>query len=299
MDAVKFIWMNGKLTPWEESNTHILTHTLHYGTGVFEGIRFYDTPKGPAIFKLKEHVDRLFYSAKAFEMNIPYSKEEIMTAIIKTVGENELTTGYIRPLVYFGAEKLGINPTGNSINVSIAAWYWGAYLGENPIKVKTSDFIRIHPKSTIADAKICGHYVNSTLASLQIKRAGYDEGLLLDYKGNIAEGPGENLFLVKNGKVITPKSGTILPGITRATIMDICGDLNIEVREETLKLEDAYNADEAFFVGTAAEVTPIGSIDDNLISEKMGEVTSKIRNAYMDIVKGKNSNYEKDLSYVR
>jgi|TARA_B100001971_G_C18225470_1_gene560104 branched-chain amino acid aminotransferase len=300
MKETEFIWMDGKLVKWKEAKVHVLVHTLHYGAGVFEGIRFYETAKGPAIFKLKEHIDRLYYSASCLKMKVPYSKEEFIKAVIETVKVNKISSGYIRPLCFFGYGKIGLNPAGAPVNCSIAVWPWGKYLGEDAVKIKTSKYTRIHPKSTHADAKICGHYVNSILASIEVKDAGYDEALLLDYKGNVAEGPGENLFLIKDGKIFTPPLGTILKGITRASVIQLAKDLGIEVVEKSLKLEDVYSADEALFTGTAAEVTAIASVDDKKIGNKApGPITTKLKDLFMDIVHGKNEKYKKWLCYVK
>lgn len=297
--TTKKIWFNGRLVNWAKASTHVLTHALHYGSGVFEGIRFYETSQGPAIFRLKEHVERLFYSAQTLEMKIPYTKKQIAVAIIQTVKINKVKSGYIRPLAYFGYGKMGLNPVGAPVDIAIACWPWGSYLGGQPIKVKISKYIRIHPQSLNADAKVCGHYVNSILASLEIHKDGYDEALLLDYRGYIAEGPGENIFLLKKGILYTPKLGTILKGITRDTIIRMARGLKIKVKEGNFKPKDLYQADEAFFVGTAAEVQPIGSIDRKKISTgKIGPTTSKIRNLYLDIVTGKEKKYRNFLTFV-
>ncbi len=299
MDETEFIWMDGKLVPWKEAKVHVLTHTLHYGAGVFEGIRCYETGKGPAVFRLKEHIDRLYYSAGTLKMKIPYSKEEFIKAVKETIKVNKLKAGYIRPICFFGYGKMGLDPKGAPVNCSIAAWPWGKYLGEGAVKVKTSKYVRIHPKSTAADAKICGHYVNSIFASVEAKDAGYNEALLLDYKGDVSEGPGENLFIIKGGKLITPKLGTILKGITRASIMQLAKDQGISVEEKTVTLEDVYGADEAFFTGTAAEVTGIESLDDKKIGDKApGPITTKLRDLFMDIVHGKNEKYKDWLDFV-
>jgi branched-chain amino acid aminotransferase len=299
MDETEFIWMDGELVPWKEAKIHVLTHTLHYGAGVFEGERFYETDKGPVIFRLKDHTDRLFRSAEAFEMKIPFTKEEINKATIETIKANKVNSGYIRPIAFFGYGKMGLNPEGADINVAIAVWPWGSYLGEAAIKVKIPDIIRIHPKTTDPDAKICGNYANSILASLEIKKAGYDEALLLDYKGLISEGPGENFFIVTDGKIYTPKLGTILPGITRKSIIQIAKDEGIELIEKDLTVEEAKNAQEVFFSGTAAEVTAIKQIDDTVIGDgEMGPITTKLKNIFMDVVHGKNNKYEHWLTYV-
>jgi branched-chain amino acid aminotransferase len=293
------IWMDGKFVDWDKAKVHVLTHTLHYGLGVFEGIRFYETDKGPAVFRLKDHVKRLFEGAKASFMKVPYTEDEINNAVLETIRKNKIKSGYIRPLIFYGYGKMGLDPHGAPVSAAIAVWPWGSYLGENAVKVKTSSFIRIHPKSTKADCKICGHYVNSIFASLEAKDKGYQEALLLDHEGYCAEGPGENLFIVKDGKLLTPKLGNILQGITRKSIMEIAGNEGIKVEEVKLKLDDVYNADEAFFTGTAAEVTPIASLDDKKIGKQApGPVTKKLKEIYLDIVHGKNEKYKDWLKYL-
>jgi branched-chain amino acid aminotransferase len=299
LDETKYIWMNGKLVDWKDAKIHILTHTLHYGLGVFEGVRFYETPKGPAVFRLKDHTKRLFDGAKKSFMEVPYTEEQINEAILKTIKENGVKAGYIRPIFFYGYGKMGLDPHGAPVECSIAVWPWGSYLGEEAVKVKTSSFMRIHPRTTHAECKICGHYVNSIFASCEAKAEGYQEALLLDYQGNIAEGPGENLFIIKDGKIRTPKLGNILHGITRRSIMQLAKDEGIEVEEAVLTLEDFKSADEAFFTGTAAEVSPIASIDGKQIGDgKAGTITSKLKEKFLDIVHGKNPKYEDWLSYV-
>ena len=208
METTKYIWLNGELIEWDEANTHVLTHGLHYGSSVFEGLRFYNTPQGPAVFRLEDHTKRLFYSAKTIGITPEYSEEEINNAVIQVVKDNELESGYIRPLIYYGYGKMGLNPVGAKADYLVAAWPWGKYLSGDTIKCCISNYIRIHPKSVVADAKVSGYYSNSILASLDSTNRGFDEAILLDYEGNVAEGPGENLFMVKNGKLITPKEGT-------------------------------------------------------------------------------------------
>lgn len=300
MEETKFIWMDGKLVPWKDAKVHVLTHTLHYGLGVFEGIRFYETPKGPAVFRLKDHIKRLFDGAGKAFMKIPYTEEQINEAILKTVKENVVKTGYIRPIFFYGYGKMGLDPHGAPVNCSIAVWPWDPYLGEDAVKVKISTFMRLHPKTTKAECKICGHYVNSIFASCEAKAEGYEEALLLDYQGNIAEGPGENLFIVKDGKLLTPKLGNILHGITRKSIIQIAKDEGIEVEETTLTPEDMKNADEAFFTGTAAEVSPIKSLDGQKIGDSApGPITAKIKEKFLDIVHGKEPKYDDWLTYVK
>jgi len=295
--------MDGKLVDWDKANVHILTHTLHYGLGVFEGIRCYSTPKGSAIFRLDEHVDRLFASAHIFNIEIPYSKQDIRQAIITTVRTNKLRECYIRPLVYIGYGAMGLYPKGNPINVAIAAWPWGAYLGdeglEKGIKVKVSSFTRHHVNSSMARAKVCGHYVNSQIAKKEAIACGYDEALLLDPEGYVSEGSGENIFILRNGRIKTTPLTTILEGITRDSIITIARDQKIPVAEERFTRDEIYIADEAFFTGTAAEVTPIREIDNRKIGiGSRGKLTRKLQTIFFDIVKGKNKKYESWLTKI-
>ncbi len=299
ISKTKKIWVDGKFVDWEKAKIHILTHSLHYGGGVFEGIRAYETEKGPAVFRLKEHLKRLFFSSSVLGMKIPFSRKEIEKAIIDLIKINKVKQCYIRPLVIFGYGVMGLYPKKAPINVIISLWTWKKYLGKN-LKVKVSKFIRIHPQSTVVEAKICGHYVNSILASIEAKKEGFDEALLLDYKGFVAEGPGENIFLVKNKKILTPKKGSILPGITRDTIITIAKQkLNLKVEEKEITLKELKNADELFFAGTAVEVSPIVQVDKTIISDgKEGEITKKIRELYQRIVSGKEPRYLKWLEFI-
>ncbi len=298
METTQFIWMDGILVPWKDAQVHLLTHSLHYGSAVFEGIRIYETSKGPAIFRLKEHVQRLFHSASSFNMKIFFSQEQIINAIVQTAKVNEIKSGYIRPLIYFGYGKMGLSLKGAPVNIAIACWPWGSYLGDTPARVKTSSFIRIHPESSIMSAKISGHYANSILAGEEARALGYDEALLLDFQGNIAEGPGENLFIVKNDTLFTPVSGNILSGITRDSIIKIAIDLGYKVREIPMNLQTAHEADEAFFTGTAAEIHSISSIDDRKMKESLGTITLQLKNKFHEIVQGKDSKYSDWLTYV-
>ena len=298
MEETKYIWMDGVMINWNDAKIHVLSHSLHYGLGVFEGIRFYDTAKGPAIFRLRDHVERLFNGSICSGIKIPFSIEDIEKAIIETVKINNIKSGYIRPIVFYGYGKMGLNPTGAKVNIAIACWPWEKYLSESPIKVKTSSFIRIHPKSTKSECKITGHYVNSIFASLEIHEKGYDEALLLDCQGNISEGPGENIFIIKDNILYTPKLGNILKGITRDSIIKIAKDNKFKVKEKKLKLKDIYSANEAFFTGTAAEITSIGSIDDKPLKSSPGKITQELKTIFMDIVKGKLDKYESWLTYV-
>lgn len=299
MQTTKTIWQNGKFIPWDEAKVHVLTHALHYGGGAFEGIRFYKTKQGPAVFRLGDHIDRLFYSSKALGMELDYSKDEIIHITKELIRTNELDEGYLRPIVFYGYGKMGVNPIGSPIEFVIACWPWGAYLAHEEVNIKTSRYIRIHPDSTIVDAKITGHYVNGILASLDLKNTHYDEAFFLDSQGHVSEGVGENFFLVKSDKIYTPPKGTILNGITRSTIMELATKLNYEVIETCLSLPEVYRADEAFFTGTAAEVTTIGSVDDQIIGNgKIGPVTHQLKTAYHELVRGKNPAFLHYLTFV-
>ncbi|UCG77638.1 MAG: branched-chain amino acid transaminase [Nitrospirota bacterium] len=296
------IWMDGKLVDWDEANVHILTHTLHYGLGVFEGIRCYETDKGPAVFRLEEHVKRLFKSSHIFLLKIPFSEEEISEAIKETINANGLRECYIRPLVYIGDGGMGLYVKDNPTRVSIAVWPWGSYLGDdgikNGIKVKTSSFARGNVNSNMARAKVCGYYVTSQLAKKEAMSCGFDEALLLDSEGYVSEGSGENVFIVRNGIIKTTPLTSILEGITRESIMHIAKDEGIPVSEERFTRDEVYISDEAFFSGTAAEITPIISLDDREIgSGKPGEITKRVQNIFFDTVKGKNGRYSDWLTY--
>ncbi len=296
--------MNGKLVDWDNATVHVMTHTLHYGLGAFEGIRCYKTPKGPAIFKLDEHVRRLFHSARIFLLEIPYSEEEIRKAIIQTVKANKLEECYLRPLVYIGYGAMGLYPKGNPIQVAVAAWPWGAYLGEDGlekgIRVKVSSFIRNHVNSQMSRGKICGYYVNSQIAKKEAISCGYDEALLLDTEGYVAEGSGENIFIVRNGILKTTPLTSVLEGITRGSILTLAKDAGIEVREERFTRDEVYICDEAFFTGTAAEVTPIRELDGRIIGEgRTGKITKKLQTLFFNAVKGKNKKYDSWLTYVK
>lgn len=298
------IWMDGKFVNWDDAKIHIMTHTLHYGLGAFEGIRCYNTPKGPAIFKLDEHVKRLFQSAHIFLMDIPFTEDEIKKAIINTVKTNKLKECYIRPLAYIGYGAMGLYPKGNPINVAIAAWPWGAYLGEEGIekgiRVKVSSFIRNHVNSNMSRGKVSGYYVNSQIAKKEAISCGYDEALLLDTEGYVSEGSGENIFIVRNGMLKTTPLTSILGGITRSSIIAIAKDLKIEVREDRFTRDEVYIADEAFFTGTAAEVTPIRELDGRVIGDgKRGKITKKLQSMFFDIVKGRNKKYNSWLTYIK
>jgi len=298
------IWMDGELVDWRDAKIHVLTHTLHYGCGAFEGVRAYDTVQGPAIFRLREHTERLFNSAKILRMRIPFDVEQVMEAQRQVVHANGLASGYIRPLTWIGSEKLGVSPKGNRVHLMVAAWTWGAYLGEEGLKrgirVKTSSYTRHHVNITMTQAKAVSNYTNSILANMEATDEGYDEALLLDSAGFVSEGAGENLFIVRKGVVYTPDlSAGALNGITRDTVFAICADLGIRIVEKRITRDEVYIADEAFFTGTAAEVTPIRELDRiTLGAGERGPVTEQIQSAFFDIVNGRNPKYAEWLTRV-
>lgn len=298
------IWMDGELVDWRDAKIHVLTHTLHYGCGAFEGVRAYNTANGTAIFRLQEHTDRLFNSAKILRMQLPFSKEQVNEAQKQVVKANKLESCYIRPLTWIGSQKLGVSPKGNQIHLMVAAWAWGAYLGEEGLKtgirVKTSSYTRHHVNITMTQAKAVSNYSNSILANMEALDDGYDEALLLDSSGFVSEGAGENVFVIKDGVVYTPDlSAGALNGITRNTTMHICKDLGIDVVQKRITRDEIYIADEAFFTGTAAEVTPIRELDRVQIGiGRRGPVTEKIQNAFFDIVNGRNPKYAHWLTRV-
>lgn len=298
------IWMDGDLVDWRDAKIHVLTHTLHYGCGAFEGVRAYNTVNGTAIFRLAEHTERLFNSAKILRMKIPFTPEQLNEAQKQVVRENKLESCYLRPLVWIGSEKLGVSPKGNRIHAMVAAWAWGAYLGDEGMKrgirVKTSSFTRHHVNITMTQAKAVSNYSNSILANMEALDDGYDEALLLDASGFVSEGAGENVFVVKGGVVYTPDlSAGALNGITRNTILHICKDLGVEVVQKRITRDEIYIADEAFFTGTAAEVTPIRELDRIEIGiGSRGPVTEKIQSAFFDIVNGRNPKYAHWLTKV-
>ena len=298
------IWMDGELVDWRDAKIHVLSHTLHYGCGVFEGVRAYHTVNGTAIFRLAEHTERLFNSAKILRMKIPFTPEQVNEAQKQVVRENKLDSCYLRPLVWIGSEKLGVSPKGNRIHAMVAAWSWGAYLGDEGMKrgirVKTSSYTRHHVNITMTQAKAVSNYSNSILANMEALDDGYDEALLLDASGFVSEGAGENIFVVKGGVVYTPDlSAGALNGITRNTILHNCKDLELEVVQKRITRDEVYIADEAFFTGTAAEVTPIRELDRVEIGiGSRGPITEKIQNAFFDIVNGKNPKYAHWLTKV-
>jgi branched-chain amino acid aminotransferase len=286
------IWYDGKLVPWRNATTHVLTHSLHYGLAVFEGVRAYKTVHGTAIFRVKEHTERLFNSAHIYLMKIPYSRDQIIAAQKEVVRANELDECYIRPIAFYGSEKIGVSPKGAQVHVAIAAWPWGAYLGadalEQGIRVKTSSFARHHVNVSMCRAKYSGTYANSILANQEATEHGYDEGLLLDVDGFVAEGSGENLFIVKNGCLYEPELTSALIGITRDSVITLAREMGYSVSPRRITRDDLYIADEAFFTGTAAEVTPIREVDGRTIGEgRRGPVTTRIQSAFFDCVMAK------------
>jgi branched-chain amino acid aminotransferase len=302
IQEVRKIWMDGELVDWGDAKVHVLTHSLHYGSGVFEGIRCYKTIKGPAIFRHKEHVQRLFNSAKLYYMEIPYTPEELRNATKELIRANKLEECYIRPIAYRGYGEMGLNPLNTPVNVSIAVWPWGTYLGEEGLKkgirVKISSWQRINPNTLTPKAKNTGQYSNSILAKLESLKCGYDEAIMLDYRGFVSEGPGENVFIVKNGVIYTPpEHASILPGITRDSVITLAGDMGYEVVEKDLTRTELYSADEAFFTGTAAELTPIREIDGYEIG-RPGKITKKLQRKFFDVTKGKDPNYASWLDFL-
>ena len=296
------IWMNGEHVDWDSANVHVLTHTLHYGNGVFEGIRAYETDNGPAVFRLTPHIERLFRSAKILCIDIPYSVDELVDAVKETVKVNNLPSCYIRPLAYLSYGEMGLNPLPCSVAVAIAAWPWGAYLGDEGInsgvRMMISSWQRHDPNAMPPAAKGCGHYINSQMAKVQAVRAGYDEAILLSPQGHVSECTGENLFLVRNGVIVTPPtSAGALEGITQDSVRQIALDLGIEYREGNILRSDLYTAEEAFLSGTAAEVVPIRSVDDREIGDP-GPVTRAIQERFFEAVRGKRSEYSDWNEYV-
>lgn len=297
------IWFDGKMVPWREANIHVLTHTLHYGMGVFEGVRAYHTDQGPAIFRLEEHTQRLLDSAKIMQMDVPYSKEVLIQAQLEAVRINNLDSAYLRPMCFYGSEGMGLRADNLKTHCIIAAWEWGSYLGadnmERGIRIKTSSFTRHHVNITMCKAKANGHYINSMLALQEALADGYDEALLLDVEGYVAEGSGENVFIIKDDIIYTPDLTSALNGITRKTIISLATELGIEVKEKRITRDEMYIADEAFFSGTAAEVTPIRELDNRAIGEgNRGPITEKLQTLYFDVVHGRAEKYSDWLTHV-
>lgn len=304
MPTGDFIWMDGKFVKWQDAKVHVLTHTLHYGLGVFEGIRCYEGVDGNSyIFRLKEHIDRLYDSAHICEIKIPFKKEEVIKATKECLKKNKLKEGYIRPIVFIGDGPMGLYVEDYPVRIAIACWAWGAYLGEEGLKkgirAKVSSFTRHHPNVMMTKAKVSGNYVNSILAKKEAKHAGYDEAIMLDPEGYVSEASGENIFIVKNKRLKTTPLTTILPGITRDSIIQIAKEHGYEVVEERFTRDELYLADEVFFTGTAAEVTPVREVDDRTIGEgKPGPITLKIQKMFFDIVKGKSKKHREWLEKV-
>ncbi|MET4026631.1 branched-chain amino acid aminotransferase [Marinobacter sp. MBR-99] len=298
------IWLDGEMVPWRDAKTHVLTHTLHYGLGCFEGVRAYNTANGPAIFRLKEHTDRLFRSAHILNMKMPFSKDEINEAQRAAVRENNLDEAYLRPMAFLGSEGMGLRADNLKVHVMVAAWSWPSYMSpeakELGIKVRTSSYTRHHVNITMCKAKANGNYINSMLALNEAISGGAEEALLLDNEGYVAEGSGENIFIVRDGVLHTPELTSCLEGITRATIIDFAKDLGLQVKERRITRDEVYVAEEAFFTGTAAEVLPIRELDGRQIGEgKRGPITEKLQSMYFDAVKGKLSAHQEWLTLVK
>ena len=303
MEATNKIWMDGAFVDWDKAQVHVLSHTLHYGLGVFEGIRCYDTAAGPAVFRLPEHIDRLFNSAHIAGLKMPFSREQICEAIIDTVKVNEVRECYIRPLVYLGYGELGINNSHCPVCVSIAVWPWGAYLGEGAladgIRVCISSYTRHHVNVMMTKAKVVGNYANSQLAKMEAIRSGYDEAIMLDVQGNVGEGSGENIFIVRDGVLKTPPLTAILEGITRNSVIDLARGMGLTVRETVFSRDELYIADEVFFTGTAAELTPIREVDNRVIGNGFpGPITHKLQQAFFRIVQGKDDAFKSWLTLI-
>jgi branched-chain amino acid aminotransferase len=297
------IWFDGEMRPWREATTHVLTHTLHYGMGVFEGVRAYDAEQGTAIFRLREHTDRLFRSAHILQMPMPYDKDTLNEAQLAVVRENNLQSAYLRPMCFYGSEGMGLRADNLKVHVIVAAWEWGAYLGkenlERGIRIRTSSFTRHHINITMCKAKANGNYMNSMLALNEALNCGYDEAMLLDNEGYVAEGSGENIFIVRNGILYTPDLTSALEGVTRDTIMVLAREEGLEIREKRITRDEVYVADEAFFTGTAAEVTPIREVDDRSIgSGRRGPITERLQTLYFDQVHGRREDHPEWLALV-
>lgn len=303
-DRDGFIWFDGKLVPWRDATVHVLTHTLHYGMGVFEGVRAYDTKNGTCIFRIEEHTQRLINSAKILGMKIPYSFDEIVDAQIEVVRENKLTSGYIRPMCFYGAEGMGLRADGLKEHLIVAAWEWGSYFSkenlQKGIRVKTSSYNKHFVNSSMCKAKANGNYINSMLALQEALNGGYDEALLLDTNGFVAEGSGENIFIVTEGKIVTPELTSALDGITRRSVIEFAHDLGIEIITKPITKDEIYIAEEAFFTGTAAEVTPIRELDDKTIGNgEMGNITKELQKLYFKVVNGEEKKYNEWLKPIK
>ena len=304
MNQADLIWMNGDFVAWEDAKVHVLTHGLHYGTGVFEGVRCYDTEIGPAVFRHQEHVDRLFKSASLYYMDLPFTQEQIRQATLDLIARNNMRSCYIRPLVYRGYGTMGLFPLDAPVDVSIAVWEWGAYLGEegktNGVRAKVSSWRRLSPQSLIPAAKASGQYLNSVLAKIESHKAGYEEGILLDEHGHVCEGTGENIFVVRDGTIYTPPStSSILDGISRKTAVQLAGDLGVDVVERHISRAELYLADEIFLTGTAAELVPVREVDDHKVGTgQPGEVTRAVQGKFEDVLHGRDERYREWLDPV-
>ena len=301
-DRDGFIWFDGEMVPWREANIHVLTHTLHYGMGAFEGVRAYNADQGTAIFALDAHTNRLFDSCKILGMELPFSKQQINDAHIAAVNDNKLDSAYIRPMVFYGSEGMGLRADNLKVHVIVAAWEWGAYLGaegiEKGIRIKTSSFTRHHVNIAVTKAKANGQYINSMMALQEAIKDGYDEALLLDPEGYVAEGSGENIFVIKDGVIYTPEATSALNGITRKTIFVLAKEMGMDIIEKRITRDEVYIADEAFFTGTAAEVTPIRELDNRSIGGGRGPITEKLQTAYFDLVHGRNEKHIDLLTFL-
>lgn len=302
MEKGSWIWMDGTFVPWDDAKVHVLTHTLHYGLGVFEGIRCYETEAGSAIFRLADHNRRLFDSARILGIEIPFAEEEVAEACREAVRRNGFTECYIRPLVFLGDGEMGL-ASKNRVRVSIAVWPWGAYLGEEGaqkgITVKTASFSRFHSNTLMSKAKSVGNYINSILASHEARSSGFEEALLLDTEGFVAEGGGENIFVIRDGRVRTPGTSSILPGITRSTVLTLLAEMGVDASEERVTRDDVYIADEAFFTGTAAEIAPIRALDNRTIGTgEPGEITRRVQQRYLDVVHGRDAAHRDWLAVI-
>ncbi|MDL1956944.1 MAG: branched-chain amino acid transaminase [Candidatus Desulfofervidus auxilii] len=304
VEKANYIWMDGKLIPWDKAQVHVLTHTLHYGLGVFEGIRCYKCVDGrSAVFRLKDHIRRLFDSAHSMMIKIPFTQKEIYQAVIETLKANEQNEAYIRPIVFIGEGSMGLYPKNNPIRVSIITWQWGAYLGKEGLKegirTKVSSFTRHHVNAMMTKTKTVGNYVNSILAKMEVTQAGYDEAIMLDTEGYVCEATGENIFIIRDGIIKTPPLTSALSGITRNSIIILAKDLGYEVKEERFTRDELYIADEAFFCGTAAEITPIKEVDDRQIGTGTpGPITKKLQSLYFEVVRGKVGKYHYWLDFI-
>lgn len=305
IEKVDKIWFEGELVDWDDAHEHVLAHTLHYGLGAFEGIRAYRRANGQtAIFRLREHIDRLFDTCKLVAINPRFDREQVSHACVELIRSNKLDEAYLRPLIYVGAGAMGVYAPDNPIRTTIIAWKWGAYLGKNAldkgVRTKISAWVRHHPSISLAKGKIMGQYTNSILAKREARISGYDEAILMDHNGNVCEGSGENLFIVKNGEVITPPlSASILAGVTRKTIITLAQEDGLTVRDRNITRDQLYLADEAFFTGTAVEVTPVVEVDDRAVGDgKVGPITKKLQDRYFDVVKGKDDAHPEWLTFI-